>query len=275
MLSERDQHDLRWLEIGQYVAAAYMLVMGVGAWIFMRMLAPVFDEARSDPALEFFDVFFAAMTVGWCLAGLAVPLGSALLIRRRKCPTALVVLSAIHCVFVPLGTAAGIFAIILVRRPSIHAAFTGASYHPPQEPETSAPPSAKLTSEDVSQLRTLAAVHRVVGLITGLFALVPMAHLFLGLSLVSNPPSSAQQDASLETIGWFFSALALLLIVAVAALAFATLRAADFIERRTRWTFCIVVAAIQCTFFPFGTALGIFSLVVLNRERIRRTFEAA
>ena len=45
-------------------------------------------------------------------------------------------------------------------------------------------------------------------------------------------------------------------------------------QRRAR-PFCLWVAAVNCFFFPFGTALGIFTLVVLSRPEAREAFASA
>ncbi len=37
-------------------------------------------------------------------------------------------------------------------------------------------------------------------------------------------------------------------------------------------TFCMIVAGFNCINFPFGTALGVFSLIVLVRESVRLRF---
>lgn len=46
------------------------------------------------------------------------------------------------------------------------------------------------------------------------------------------------------------------------------------LHRRVGRTFSIVVAAVNCLGFPFGTALGVFTLVVLFRDSVREVYEA-
>jgi len=50
--------------------------------------------------------------------------------------------------------------------------------------------------------------------------------------------------------------------------------AGRFLAKRRHHTFCIVVAAIACLFMPFGTILGVFTLVVLMRDSVRLQFDA-
>jgi len=44
-------------------------------------------------------------------------------------------------------------------------------------------------------------------------------------------------------------------------------------KRRAR-TFCMVMAGISCIAIPLGTILGVFTLIVLGRESVRRAFAA-
>lgn len=46
-----------------------------------------------------------------------------------------------------------------------------------------------------------------------------------------------------------------------------------FLRRRTHRMYCIIHAALQCLSIPIGLALGVFTLVVLNRESVRLIFE--
>ena len=44
------------------------------------------------------------------------------------------------------------------------------------------------------------------------------------------------------------------------------------IRRRRWWTFCFVVSVLMCPSFPLGTALGVFSLIVLNKPEAKELF---
>lgn len=46
------------------------------------------------------------------------------------------------------------------------------------------------------------------------------------------------------------------------------------IRARKHRTFTMVVAGINCLHFPFGTVLGVFTLIVLIRESVREMYEA-
>lgn len=48
-----------------------------------------------------------------------------------------------------------------------------------------------------------------------------------------------------------------------------------FMRMRKHRTFSIVVSAVNCLQIPFGTILGVFTIVVLARESVRELYEAA
>ena len=46
-----------------------------------------------------------------------------------------------------------------------------------------------------------------------------------------------------------------------------------FIRARTHRIFSLVVAAINCLHTPMGTALGVFTIIVLTRDSVRQAYE--
>lgn len=58
----------------------------------------------------------------------------------------------------------------------------------------------------------------------------------------------------------------------VAALAVLTFVAGRRIAWRQAYSYCLTVAALNCFYFPFGTALGIFTLVTLKRPSVQEAF---
>jgi membrane protein YqaA with SNARE-associated domain len=47
------------------------------------------------------------------------------------------------------------------------------------------------------------------------------------------------------------------------------------LSRRRCYWFAFVVACIECIFIPFGTILGIFTIIVLSRESVKALFLTA
>jgi hypothetical protein len=59
-------------------------------------------------------------------------------------------------------------------------------------------------------------------------------------------------------VGWTFAVLVLI--------------AGRFIARRKHYTLCFVMACVDCLSVPFGTVLGVFTILVLNRQSVKELF---
>lgn len=131
------------------------------------------------------------------------------------------------------------------------------------------------TAQDLEQLRILSLFHYVIAGLTALFACFPIIHLVIGLSILSGsgPWSSMPDDGPpMVMIGLMFTVLPALFILTGWATAFFIARAGVRLHQHRSHTFCLVMAAISCCFFPFGTALGVFTILVLSRPGVRRLF---
>jgi hypothetical protein len=45
-----------------------------------------------------------------------------------------------------------------------------------------------------------------------------------------------------------------------------------FLQKRRRYLFCMVMAGVECTFIPFGTVLGIFTIITLVKPEAQQLF---
>jgi MFS family permease len=75
-----------------------------------------------------------------------------------------------------------------------------------------------------------------------------------------------------QLMGWFFILFSLAWILLGLAYAACIAIAGRCLSRRRNRAFCFVMAGISCGFFPFGTVLGVFTLLVLSRESVRALF---
>jgi hypothetical protein len=57
------------------------------------------------------------------------------------------------------------------------------------------------------------------------------------------------------------------------SIAICILLAGKQLRRHKSRTFCMVVAGIECMIMPFGTVLGVFTLIALNKDSIKEIFE--
>jgi len=75
-------------------------------------------------------------------------------------------------------------------------------------------------------------------------------------------------------VGWMMIVMGSAFIVGGWTLASLVFAAGRCLARRRRRMFCMVIAGIMCVFSPFGTILGVFTIVVLVRPSVRALFAA-
>ena len=129
-------------------------------------------------------------------------------------------------------------------------------------------------TKDDEHLKLLSIFHYVVGGLIGLMACIPIVHLVIGIGLMVAGGSSMDSGGGPPAIvGGVLALVALLLIGMGWTLAGCVISAGRNLRRHRRRTFCMVVASILCLWMPFGTALGIFTLVVLSRPSVKQLFQ--
>jgi hypothetical protein len=94
----------------------------------------------------------------------------------------------------------------------------------------------------------------------------------MGLAVVTGHLPLEGASRGDRMAGWFFVGLALMFIVAGLTFAALVIAAGRNLSRQVRYTFCLVVAGLLCLFMPFGTVLGVLTIVVLQRASIRERF---
>jgi len=121
--------------------------------------------------------------------------------------------------------------------------------------------------QDEQYLRLLSIFHYVVGGLAACFACVFFIHFGIGIAMLTGAIDDAPafvgvilvvMSMAAITFGWVF---AVCLIVAGRSL-----------SQRKRYMFCLVMAAISCMFMPFGTVLGVFTIIVLLRPAVKKLF---
>lgn len=126
------------------------------------------------------------------------------------------------------------------------------------------------SAEDVEYLRLLSIFHYVVGGLAMLLACIPFLHLFVGVGLATGAFDTTEPPV--RAIGVVVAVIAVLFILSGWAFGVALMVAGRFLATHRHHTYCLVVAAVSCAFMPFGTVLGVFTILLLMRPRVRALF---
>jgi len=135
-------------------------------------------------------------------------------------------------------------------------------------------------NHDKEHLRLLAIFHYVVAGLAALFSFFPLLYTTVGavgaifiFAARHGTPKPGEQLPP-EFLGWIFVVLGLLLFLLGVAMAICILIAGRCLSRRKHYTFALVMACIECLFIPFGTILGVFTIIALSRESVKELFAA-
>jgi hypothetical protein len=128
-------------------------------------------------------------------------------------------------------------------------------------------------NQDVQHLKLLSVFYYVVGGLIALFSCFALIYMFMGIAFIAAPPPSGGGPPPPVALGWFFilfSGAAMLLGWAWAA---ALMIAGWFLGQYRHYTYCLVLGCSALLFQPFGTVLGVFTIVLLIRPTVKRLFE--
>src|SRR5262245_59910752 len=126
---------------------------------------------------------------------------------------------------------------------------------------------------DTEHLKILSLVHYVLGGLHAALSCILIFHFVLGLIMAiapqflgngpQGPPAfvcilMSAFAGGFMLVGWLFGGL--------------TIYSGLCIQRRQHRTFSLVMAAINCLSIPFGTALGVFAIIVLSRPSVKNLY---
>ena len=132
-------------------------------------------------------------------------------------------------------------------------------------------------NQDKEHLQLLAIFHYVAAGLAAMLSFFPLLYSVVGgfLLYAAHHPGSGNQEPPPAVLGWVFIVLGALFFLAGATMAICILIAGRSLALCKRYSFALVMACIECLFIPFGTILGVFTIVVLSRESVRGLFSTA
>jgi hypothetical protein len=128
----------------------------------------------------------------------------------------------------------------------------------------------KLVNQDEEHLRLLAIFYYIWGGLTAVFSCLGVFYVALGgVFMVAAAREQQGPPIWVGTIFSLFGAAMVLLVLIVAGL---TLWTGRNLQRRKHYVACLIVAGFSCLSVPLGTALGVFTFVVLSRPSVKQLF---
>lgn len=127
-----------------------------------------------------------------------------------------------------------------------------------------------LTAEDEEHLRLLTIFHYVLAGISCIPGLLGVLYIALG-GFTLMVTSMSQQAKEAGIVGFVFLFIGIVLVIIVFGSAVLQYFVGRFISERRHYTFVFIFSIVQLLFFPLGTALGVFTLIVLSRPQVKAT----
>jgi hypothetical protein len=127
-------------------------------------------------------------------------------------------------------------------------------------------------------LKLLALGYMISAAISAFFSLFALMYSAMGafiatmISKTATSTNAANQPPP-AFIGWLLGGIGFVLFLLMIGIAALKLRAAFCIKQRKSRTFCMVIAVICCLGIPYGTLLGVLTIVVLERDSVKILFE--
>jgi hypothetical protein len=129
-------------------------------------------------------------------------------------------------------------------------------------------------NQDLEHLKLLSIFHYIVGGLACFCGLLWILYIVSGIILIIASGSMASDDRMGASIGGVVAiVVGVFLFVLFEAYGIISIIAGRKFAKHQGYWFCFVLAVFTCLNFPLGTALGVFTIVVLNRPSVKALFQ--
>jgi hypothetical protein len=128
--------------------------------------------------------------------------------------------------------------------------------------------------DDLKHLKLLSIFHYVVGGLSALFSCMFLIHLIIGLSVLIAPESLSGGNGGPPPpfVGYIFTFIGGLFFSLGIVFSCFIIYSGRLLNSKRKRMFSFVLACIECVFMPFGTVLGVFTIIVLSRESVKKLY---
>ena len=128
-------------------------------------------------------------------------------------------------------------------------------------------------NKDQEHLKLLVIGHYIAAAVTFVFGSFPLIHVAFGAAMLGGAFDGSDKPPP-PFMGWMFIGIGVTVISMFWALAAAMLTNAILLKRRKSWMLCLIIAGIECLIMPYGTIIGIFTIIILQRDSVKEIFNA-
>lgn len=127
--------------------------------------------------------------------------------------------------------------------------------------------------QDEEQLRLLSLFHYIGGGIIALCSSFALIHFFVGLGMMTNPQAfGSPKNPAPPGIGLMFMLIGGGFVLGGWTVGALVAYAGKCIKQRKHYIFVLVMAGVECIHMPIGTALGVFTFIVMTRPSVKAIF---
>jgi hypothetical protein len=129
-------------------------------------------------------------------------------------------------------------------------------------------------NQDLEHLKLISIFHYIVGGLACFCGLLWILYIVSGIILIFASGSMASDDRMGASIGGVVAiVVGVFLFVLFEAYGILCIIAGRKYAKHQGYWFCFVLAVFTCLNFPLGTALGVFTIIVLNRPSVKTLFQ--
>ena len=129
-----------------------------------------------------------------------------------------------------------------------------------------------LVNQDEEHLKLLSILHYVWGGLVACGSCFGAFYAVIGGGVMTAAATQGGQNAPPAIVGAVFFLVGGFIVLLAGAFSALTILAGRNLARKKSYTFCLVMACISCLSVPLGTALGVFTIVVLQRPGVKQMF---
>lgn len=145
--------------------------------------------------------------------------------------------------------------------------------YPPQMPQVD---PAVMRSKDEGDLNLLSILHYVWTALLGCTTVGMVGYFVLIAAFIGNAPpgphASSHAAHDQEVAAGITVIVGVVMALIMIPLVVLHLLAASGLKKRTRYMLTFIMSCFTCMSFPLGTALGVWSIIVLQRPGVKALF---